>query len=95
MLRSRAGVNYRQMPELDARKQTILQAVIFEYVSSADPVGSELLVQRHGLGVKSATVRNELADLTEMGDRRFLTPRAQLLALAHYRRAHGSDAADR
>ncbi|HTQ09404.1 MAG TPA: hypothetical protein VMI31_04975, partial [Fimbriimonadaceae bacterium] len=55
------------MPELDARKQTILQAVIFEYVSSADPVGSELLVQRHGLGVKSATVRNELADLTEMG----------------------------
>jgi len=55
------------MAELDARKQTILQAVIFEYVSTADPVGSELLVQRYGLGVKAATVRNELADLTEMG----------------------------
>src|SRR5438477_11613802 len=55
------------MPELDARKQTILQAVIFEYVSSADPVGSELLVQKYGLGVKAATVRNELADLADMG----------------------------
>lgn len=55
------------MPELDARKQTILQAVIFEYVSTADPVGSELLVQKYGLGVKSATVRNELADLSDMG----------------------------
>ncbi|HVT13332.1 MAG TPA: heat-inducible transcriptional repressor HrcA [Fimbriimonadaceae bacterium] len=55
------------MAELDARKQAILQAVIFEYVSSADPVGSELLVQKYALGVKSATVRNELADLAEMG----------------------------
>lgn len=55
------------MPELDARKQTILQAVIFEYVSTADPVGSELLVQKYALGVKSATVRNELADLSDMG----------------------------
>jgi heat-inducible transcriptional repressor len=55
------------MPELDARKQTILQAVVFEYVSTADPVGSELLVKKYGLGVKSATVRNELADLADMG----------------------------
>lgn len=55
------------MAELDARKQSILQAVIFEYVSTADPVGSELLVQKYGLGVKSATVRNELADLADLG----------------------------
>src|SRR5579862_9537266 len=55
------------MPELDARKQTILRAVIFEYVTTADPVGSELLVQKYGLGVKSATVRNELADLSDLG----------------------------
>lgn len=55
------------MPDLDARKQSILQAVIIEYVSSADPVGSELLVHKYGLGVKAATVRNELADLAEMG----------------------------
>src|SRR5579862_6869322 len=55
------------MPELDARKQTILRAVIFEYVSTADPVGSELLVQKYGLGVKAATVRNELSDLADLG----------------------------
>src|SRR5690349_21131806 len=55
------------MPELDASKQSILQAVVFEYVSTADPVGSELLVKKYGLGVKSATVRNELSDLAEMG----------------------------
>lgn len=55
------------MGELDARKQSILRAVVFEYVSTADPVGSESIVQKYGLGVKSATVRNELADLAEMG----------------------------
>jgi heat-inducible transcriptional repressor len=55
------------MPELDPRKQTILQAVIIEYVSGAEPVGSELLVQKYALGVKSATVRNELAEMSELG----------------------------
>jgi len=53
--------------ELDARKQSILQAVIAEYVSAAEPVGSELLVQKYHLGVKSATVRNELAEMAELG----------------------------
>ncbi|MCC7229034.1 MAG: heat-inducible transcription repressor HrcA [Fimbriimonadaceae bacterium] len=55
------------MKELDSRKQTILQAVIIEYVSGAEPVGSELLVQKYELGVKSATVRNELAEMSELG----------------------------
>ncbi|MBC8065059.1 MAG: hypothetical protein H7Y17_09535, partial [Chlorobia bacterium] len=55
------------MSDLDSRKQTILQALIIEYVTGAEPVGSELLVQKYGLGVKSATVRNELADLSELG----------------------------
>lgn len=55
------------MSELDPRKQTILRAVVFEYVTTADPVGSELLTQKYDLGVKSATVRNELADLSELG----------------------------
>ncbi|HEY3783270.1 MAG TPA: heat-inducible transcriptional repressor HrcA [Fimbriimonadaceae bacterium] len=55
------------MSELDPRKQSILRAVVFEYVSSAEPVGSELLTQKYELGVKSATVRNELADLSELG----------------------------
>ncbi len=52
---------------LDSRKQTILRAVVVEYVAAAEPVGSEQLVQRYGLGVKSATVRNELAEMSELG----------------------------
>ena len=52
---------------LDPRKQTILRAVVVEYVAMAEPVGSEQLVQRYGLGVKSATVRNELAEMSELG----------------------------
>jgi len=55
------------MSDLDSRKRTILQAVIIEYVTGAEPVGSEMLVQKYSLGVKSATVRNELAEMSEMG----------------------------
>ena len=53
--------------ELDSRKQTILQAIVIEYVTGAEPIGSELIAQKYGLGVKSATVRNEMADLSELG----------------------------
>ena len=55
------------MPDLDARKQSILHAVIVEYVRGAEPVGSELLVQKYQLGVKSATVRNELSEMSDLG----------------------------
>jgi heat-inducible transcriptional repressor len=53
--------------ELDARKQKILGAVIRDYVETVKPIGSEDLAARHDLGVKSATIRNELADLAELG----------------------------
>lgn len=55
------------MSELDPRKQHILRAVVIEYVLEAEPVGSEQLVQKYALGVKSATVRNELAEMSELG----------------------------
>lgn len=55
------------MQELDPRKQSILQAVVLEYVEGAEPVGSELLVHKYQLGVKSATVRNELAEMSDLG----------------------------
>ncbi|MEQ1822249.1 MAG: heat-inducible transcriptional repressor HrcA [Fimbriimonadaceae bacterium] len=55
------------MSELNQRKQTILRAVIFEYIREAEPVGSELLASKYEWGVKSATVRNELADLADLG----------------------------
>jgi len=53
--------------ELDSRKQTILRAVVFEYVRGAEPIGSEVLASKYPLGVKSATIRNELADLADLG----------------------------
>ncbi len=55
------------LSELDPRKQTILQAIIIEYVTAAEPIGSEALVQKYQLGVKSATVRNEMAEMSDLG----------------------------
>ncbi len=52
---------------LDLRSQAILRAVIEEYVTSAQPVGSAALVERYRLGVSSATVRAILADLEAAG----------------------------
>ena len=53
--------------ELDARKQRILQFIVQDYVATAEPVGSHVLVQRYSLGVKSATIRNEMAEMSEQG----------------------------
>ena len=52
---------------LDARKQRILQAVIQDYISSAEPVGSRTLARKYDLGVSPATIRNEMADLEMLG----------------------------
>jgi heat-inducible transcriptional repressor len=57
----------RPLGPLDLRSQAILRAVIEEYVTTAQPVGSQALVERYGLGVSSATVRNILADLESAG----------------------------
>ena len=57
----------RPLGPLDLRSQAILRAVIEEYVTSAQPVGSQVLVERYGLGVSSATVRHILADLEMAG----------------------------
>lgn len=53
--------------ELDIRKQRILQAIVQDYVATAEPVGSHVLVERYHLGVKSATIRNEMAEMSERG----------------------------
>jgi heat-inducible transcriptional repressor len=55
------------MLELDPRKQTLLQAIIDAYVRSAEPVASEWLATHLNFGVRSATIRNEMAELTELG----------------------------
>ena len=52
---------------LDDRKLDILRAIVTDYVSSQEPVGSRALVDRHNLGVSPATVRNDMAVLEEEG----------------------------
>jgi len=52
---------------LDDRKKRILQAVIDEYINTAEPVSSGALVKKYNLDYSSATVRNELADLESKG----------------------------
>jgi len=52
---------------LDDRKRRILQAIIDDYIDTAEPVGSRTVARKHELGLSSATIRNEMADLEEMG----------------------------
>ncbi|MBQ7794323.1 MAG: heat-inducible transcription repressor HrcA [Clostridia bacterium] len=53
--------------DLSDRKQKILQAIIDEYIGTAEPVGSRAISKRNELGLSSATIRNEMADLEDMG----------------------------
>lgn len=52
---------------LDDRKRAVLSAIVADYVSSREPVGSKTLVERHQLGVSPATIRNDMAVLEEEG----------------------------
>lgn len=52
---------------MDERKLAILRAIVTDYVSSREPVGSKPLVERHNLQVSPATVRNDMAVLEEEG----------------------------
>ncbi|HOQ75824.1 MAG TPA: heat-inducible transcriptional repressor HrcA [Thermoclostridium sp.] len=53
--------------ELNDRKKTILKSIIDVYIQSAQPVGSRTIARKHDLGLGSATIRNEMADLEELG----------------------------
>jgi heat-inducible transcriptional repressor len=53
--------------DLGPRKLAVLRAVVEEYVRSGEPVGSETIADHAGLGVSSATIRNEMAALEELG----------------------------
>jgi heat-inducible transcriptional repressor len=52
---------------LDDRKLAVLRAIIEDYVSTTEPVGSKSLVDRHNLDVSPATIRNDMAVLEEQG----------------------------
>ena len=64
------SANYRMQVlnmEISDRKKKILAAVVDEYIQTAEPVGSKHIAQNAGLGCSSATIRNELAELVNMG----------------------------
>lgn len=52
---------------LDERKRSILKAVIDDYIATAEPVGSKSLVSKYNFNVSPATIRNEMADLEDLG----------------------------
>src|SRR5260370_37329548 len=53
--------------QTDNRKRKLLQAVIYQYVRTAKPVGSHVIVDKYNFGLSSATVRNLLSDLEKEG----------------------------
>ena len=52
---------------LNDRKKRILQAIVDEYVDTAEPVSSGAISQKHGIDFSSATIRNEMAELEKEG----------------------------
>lgn len=52
---------------LDERKMKILQAIINDYIATAEPVGSRSIARNYRLGISAATIRNEMADLEVLG----------------------------
>ena len=55
------------VPVLSERKQRILALIIESYISTGEPVGSKTLSNAMGNSVSSATIRNDMADLVELG----------------------------
>lgn len=55
------------MEKLPERQENILGLIIREYIDTVGPVSSKVLVEKYNLGVSSATVRNEMVALTELG----------------------------
>lgn len=52
---------------LNERKLKILQAIVGDFIHSAEPVGSRTLSKKYNMGISPATIRNEMSDLEEMG----------------------------
>ena len=63
----RTAVGKDNPMELSERQMQILQAIIVNYLETAEPVGSRTISRRFPFGISSATIRNEMADLEELG----------------------------
>jgi heat-inducible transcriptional repressor len=53
--------------DLSERKFKILEAIVNDFIHTAEPVGSRTIAKKSGLGLSSATIRNEMSDLEELG----------------------------
>lgn len=52
---------------MDERKKKVLLAIVKDFISTAEPVGSRTIARKYKIGVSPATIRNEMAALEEMG----------------------------
>ena len=55
------------MSAANDRRQRVLRAIVADYIARQEPVGSKMLVERHGLKVSSATIRNDMSVLEREG----------------------------
>ncbi|MDR3586393.1 MAG: heat-inducible transcriptional repressor HrcA [Desulfosporosinus sp.] len=53
--------------QMDERKRKILRAIVMDYIATAEPIGSRTIARKFDLGVSPATIRNEMADLEDLG----------------------------
>ncbi|EGW38718.1 heat-inducible transcriptional repressor HrcA [Desulfosporosinus sp. OT] len=53
--------------QMDERKRKILRAIVLDYIATAEPIGSRTIARKFDLGVSPATIRNEMADLEDLG----------------------------
>lgn len=53
--------------KLNLRKQQVLEAIVEDHIATAEPVSSRTIARKYRLGVSPATIRNEMADLEEIG----------------------------
>ena len=53
--------------DLNERKTKILEAIINDYIATAEPIGSRTIAKKYDMGISSATIRNEMSDLEELG----------------------------
>ena len=53
--------------DINERKRKILEAIVHDYIQTGDPVGSRTISKKYDLGVSSATIRNDMADLEDLG----------------------------
>ena len=70
------------MADLTQRQIKILKCIAEEFIDTASPVGSENLERKYNLGISSATIRNEMAALTQLGYlKKVIFPPAAVLPL--------------